>query len=175
MLKISPPNYQFCPFCGKKLKTKNEENKKRKFCSFCNWTYYPHVGAAAAAVIIKNKKVLLVKRKREPYKGTCMFPAGFIDFGEHPEETVKREVKEETGLTVKRVFLWKVIQSTDDPRSPGHFVFFYKVKAGGEILNMDRKENEDIGWFSLNHLPEIKWKTHRYVLREIKTKINKEV
>jgi len=115
MLKINPPNYQFCPFCGKKLKIKKEENKKRRFCPFCNWTYYPHVGGAVAAIIIKNKKVLLVKRKREPNKGTWMLPAGFIDFGEHPEETVKREIKEETGLKAKKFFFGKLFNQKTIP------------------------------------------------------------
>jgi hypothetical protein len=31
MLKIEPPNYQFCPFCRKKLKIRLEEDKKRRF------------------------------------------------------------------------------------------------------------------------------------------------
>jgi len=102
MLKIKPPNYQFCPFCGKKLEIKDEEGEKRKFCSSCNWTYYPHVHSAVAAVIVSQGKALMVKRAREPFKDTWMFPAGFVDFGEHPLETLKREVKEETGLKVEK-------------------------------------------------------------------------
>lgn len=84
------------------------------------------MAASAEAIIIKNGKVLLVKRAREPYKGTWMFPAGFIDFGEHPTETITREVSEETGLKLKKAELFKVLQSEDDPRSPGHFLFFIK-------------------------------------------------
>lgn len=105
MLDIQPPDFKFCPFCGRKLKIKIEEEKKRKFCSFCNWTYYPHVAVSAAAIIVRKNKVLMVKRAREPYKNTWMFPAGFIDFGEHPLETLKREVWEETGLKVKKAKL----------------------------------------------------------------------
>ncbi len=72
MLKIKPPNYQFCPFCGGKLEIKKEEERERKFCSSCNWTYYPHVACAVAAVIVRGSRVLMVRRNREPYKGTWM-------------------------------------------------------------------------------------------------------
>jgi len=163
MLKIQPPNYKFCPFCGKELRTKLEENKKRKFCPFCKWTYYPHVGTAVAAVIIKDNKVLMVKRKREPFRGTWMFPAGFVDYGEHPEDALVREVKEETGLKTKEAELLKIIQIEDDPRSLGHFCFFYKVIAEGEGLTTNKEENEGIDWFDLDKPPKIGWKSHKEI------------
>jgi len=171
MLKISPPNYQFCPFCGKKLKTKKEEDRDRKYCPSCNWTYYPHVAASVGAIIIKGSKILMVKRNREPNKDTWMFPAGFVDFGEHPEETLKREIKEETGLQLKKASLWKVLQITDDPRSPGHFCFFYKVEVLGSKLETDKEENQEISWFDLRHPPKIGWQAHKYLLKLLQKKI----
>lgn len=168
MLKILPPDFQFCPFCGKKLGLKKEEQKERKYCPSCNWTYYPHVGASAGAIILRRGKILLVQRKRPPYKDTWMLPAGFVDFGEHPEQTVSREVKEETGLKVKKLKLIKVVQSEDDPRSPGHFMFFYRVWAVGSQLKTDEEENSSIAWFDLQKLPQIGWKAHKKLISEIK-------
>lgn len=165
MLKIKPPNYQFCPFCGNKLKIKIEEEHERKFCEMCKWIYYPYVAASAGAVIVEKGKVLLVKRAREPYKGTWMFPAGFVDYGEHPEETLAREIKEETGLKLKKAVLFKVMQSEDDPRSPGHFLFFYKVTVSGTKLETDKDENQEIGWFEIKNPPEIGWESHRFVIK----------
>lgn len=170
MLKIKPPNYQFCPFCGKKLEIRIEEEHERKFCKGCRWTYYPHVAAAAGAIITRRGKVLMVKRGREPYKGTWMFPAGFIDFGEHPEETVAREVREETGLKMKKATFFKVVQSGDDPRSPGHFMFFYKATVSGNKPKTDKEENQGIGWFDIKNPPKIGWKWHKYVMRLLKEK-----
>ena len=171
MLKIKPPDYQFCPFCGKKLKIRIEEEKERKFCSSCKWTYYPHVATTVAAVIVKSGKILLVKRAREPYLGTWMFPAGFIDFGEHPKETLVREILEETGLNLKKAKLMDIIQIEDDPRSLGHFCLFYKVSVSGSKIKTDEDENQDIGWFDLNNLPEIGWKSHKYIIGLLKNKI----
>lgn len=168
MLKIKPPDYQYCPFCGRKLGEREEEGKRRKYCGSCGWTYYPHVGASAAAVIVREKEVLMVKRRREPYKDTWMFPAGFVDFGEHPEETLKREVKEETGLEVKSWKLIDVLQSEDDPRSPGHFVFFYLVKVEEGELETEEEENSDVDWQEIDNPPEIGWQLHRKIMKELR-------
>lgn len=55
------------------------------------------------AVIIKNGKYLLVKRKNEPLKGVFMTPGGRVLKGERLIDAVKRKVKEETGLEVKPI------------------------------------------------------------------------
>lgn len=169
MLKVEPPDYKFCPFCGDKLTTKKTvDGVERKYCHKDKWTYYPHVSSAAIAVIIRNGKVLMVKRAREPYNDTWMFPAGYVNFGEHPRETAIREVKEETGLKARNLKLIEIIQTEDDPRAPGHFGFFYKVEVEkGEVKNLDKEENQDIGWFDIKNPPKIGWKSHRRVMKRL--------
>lgn len=170
MLKVKPPNFKFCPFCGKKLSIKKDtDGAKRKYCAQDNWTYYPSVVQGAAAVVIKRKKLLLVKRARKPYKGTWMFPAGFVSYGEHPQETAIREANEETGLLVKNAKLIEILQSEDDPRWPGHLIFFFKVDAKGETKNLDRGENKDIAWFDIKNPPKIGWKTHKYIIKKLQS------
>ena len=141
-----------------------EEGRPRKHCSACSWTFYPRVAASADGVLIRDGRVLLVRRKRTPFRGTWMLPAGFVDFGEHPEETLAREFHEETGLTVSQARFIGLHQSADDPREPGHFLFFYEVEATGEELRTDPEENDGIAWFDLHNLPEIGWERHRAVL-----------
>lgn len=153
------------------MEVKIEEGKKRKYCPPCKWTYYPHVAASVAAIIIRGKKILMAKRNREPYKSTWTFPAGFIDYGEHPEETLSREIKEETGLELKKAVLYRVLQSVDDPRSPGHFLFFYKAKVSGSRLKTDDEENSDIDWFEIDNPPEIGWQSHRKIILLLRRKL----
>ena len=69
-------------------------------------------------MVSRGRQVLLVKRKREPFLGTWMMPSGFIEYGEHPEETVRREVREETGLTAQSLNLIGVFNLRMIPGSP---------------------------------------------------------
>jgi ADP-ribose pyrophosphatase YjhB (NUDIX family) len=119
--------------------------------------------------------VLLVKRNRDPHKNTWGFPAGFVEYGEHPLDALKRETGQEVGLIVSKARFIKFIQSDEDPRSPGHLVFFYWVTATGRIANNDTDENQKIGWFDIKNPPEIGWPTHKKMMRLLQTKngINK--
>ena len=60
-----------------------------------------HPVPAVGAIILKDDKILLVKRGAEPGIGKWSIPGGSMEFGETMEEAVKREVKEETGLDVE--------------------------------------------------------------------------
>ena len=55
---------------------------------------------AVDAVIVKNKKIVLIKRKREPHRGRYALPGGFVEYGETVEAALQREVLEETGLKI---------------------------------------------------------------------------
>ena len=172
MLKIKPPNYKYCPFCGKILRIKIEESNERKYCPDDNWTYYPIADQASNAIIVRNRKILLVKRAREPYRGNWQFPAGFVNFGEHPKETIIREVSEETGLITKDAVFFDVLQTTDDPRSPGNMTFYYTVSIEGSsnLENGDKDENSDIQWFELDNVPPIAWKDHKAIIEKLQLK-----
>ena len=91
----------YCIYCGGILKNKIIENTKRLFCKNCNEIIYENPIPATASVIIKNNKVLLVKRKYDPKKGQWCLPGGFIELNETPENACLRELKEETGLSGK--------------------------------------------------------------------------
>jgi 8-oxo-dGTP diphosphatase len=54
-----------------------------------------------AVVEFADKRILLVKRRTVPFKGYWALPGGRVEAGENVEETVVREVKEETGVDVK--------------------------------------------------------------------------
>ncbi|MBO5466041.1 MAG: NUDIX domain-containing protein [Prevotella sp.] len=100
MKEVHPLNkFNYCPMCGSKHFVVN--NFKSKHCEDCGFVFYMNPCAATAAFIINSKgELLVVRRGKEPAKGTLDLPGGFIDNGETAEEGMTREVKEETALDV---------------------------------------------------------------------------
>ena len=60
---------------------------------------YKQLGAYG--LIIKDDKILLIKKNGGPYDGKLDLPGGTIEFCERPEETLKRELIEEVGIKIK--------------------------------------------------------------------------
>ncbi len=91
--------FKYCPVCGSPHFEVN--NFKSKKCRDCGFTYYANPCSATAAFIVNDRQELLVvRRAKEPAKGTLDLPGGFCDMGETVEEGMRREIKEETGLDV---------------------------------------------------------------------------
>ena len=92
-------SFKYCPRCGSEHFIEN--NFKSRKCERCGFVYYFNP-AAATAIFITNKvgELLVVRRAKEPAKGTFDLPGGFVDLNETAEEAIVREVKEETGLQI---------------------------------------------------------------------------
>ena len=112
------------------------------------------VRATACAVIEKDNKVLLVKRNTEPFNGYWTLPGGHIDFGETAEQAIKREVKEETGLTIKPKFLHYRDEIYPEINWHGEVLIFYGKAEGKEQI--DGKEITDIRWFDIEEAIKMK-------------------
>ena len=91
-------NFIFCPFCSSELVSGLIEGRDRKYCAGCGFIHYKNPLPSAAGVILKDDRLLLIRRGVEPAKGKWSLPSGFIEEGESPEEGCMREVLEETGL-----------------------------------------------------------------------------
>ncbi len=92
-------HYQHCPVCGSADFLVSSEKSKK--CRQCGHEMFLNPSAAVVAFIRNSRGELLVAvRDGEPAKGTLDLPGGFTDIDETVEESVIREVKEETGLDI---------------------------------------------------------------------------
>jgi len=110
----------------------------------------PLVGVGV--VIVCNGKILLEKRKKEPGKGKWSIPGGLVELGESLEQTVIREVHEETCLKVEKPELIDVVENInidENSRVKYHFVmidYFVKLK-GGKLKPAD--DASELTWVTL--------------------------
>jgi mutator protein MutT len=115
----------------------------------------PIVGVGA--VVIRDGKILLEKRRNDPGKGKWSIPGGVVELGENVNETVVREVKEETGLVVEKPEPIDVVDNVSldkDGRIKYHFViidFLVKLKGGTPKAASDA---EEVRWVALDEVEE---------------------
>lgn len=159
-------NYQFCPQCGGHLQQRFAEGRERLVCEKCGFIFYQNPVPAVAVILQKQSQVLLVKRKFAPRAGEWSLPAGFIEWGEGPEQTAIRELQEETGLDIAVQSIYGVYPGQE---RPDHEILL--VVYRGEILGGNLQPGDDAleaRWFDLAQLPEnIAFRIHRNILTEL--------
>ena len=104
------------------------------------------VKATVGAIIDKDGKILLTKRNNEPFKDYWCIPGGHIDFGETPEQAIKREVKEETCLIVKSL-KFSGYYSEIYKEINWHAVALIFICETKGIIKIDPKEVKAYKWF----------------------------
>jgi 8-oxo-dGTP diphosphatase len=101
---------------------------------------------AVSAAIIRDGKVLIVRRARPPAYGVFTLPGGGVEAGETLHAAIVREVREETGLTIEPIGLAgyrEVIGRDHDDKVERHFVilpFAARWIAGEVALNEELTE-----------------------------------
>jgi ADP-ribose pyrophosphatase YjhB (NUDIX family) len=157
--------YKYCPRCGAEMIDKRIDHKERKVCPVCKFVFYHNPVPAAGVVIEKDNKILLVKRKYEPYKGDWSLPAGFMEYDESPEQCAIREIKEELNVDVELDGLFGVYSGKDDPRTHAVLIMYWAKIKGGELKPGD--DAEEIEFFAKNEVPpNIAFLAHRQIIKE---------
>ena len=126
---------------------------------------FPRPAVTVDAVIFdmhdddKIPKVLLIKRKHEPFKGMWAIPGGFLEMDEELDAGAARELYEETGLDIRPSDLQQVVavgRMNRDPRDRIISVVYTAVVDRFEHTKVCAGDDaEDARWFQVTELPAL--------------------
>lgn len=100
-------------------------------------------GKSVAGVVIRDGKVLLARHTYGAGKGKLIIPGGYIQHGETPENAVKRELTEETGIAAEPVEIVGIRFNMHD-----WYVVFRAEYISGEARS-DHDENSEVIWLGV--------------------------
>lgn len=140
--------HQFCGVCGSAMSDSGKERAKK--CAACGHISFPRISPAVIVAVVNNDRILLARA----HNFTAAFYsviAGFVEPGETLEACVAREVKEETGITVRDITYFG---SQPWPFPDSLMIGFTAKYAGGE-LKVDGEEIVEAAWYSRDTMPTV--------------------
>jgi 8-oxo-dGTP diphosphatase len=145
------------------------QTSKRK-CSY-DWPR-PAVTADIVLVTLElHPRVLLIKRKGEPYAGTWALPGGYVEEMEPLRDAARRELKEETGL--EGIELEQLHAFGDPGRDPRGWTITVAFLARVDPNRLTPKADDDaeaVEWFFLDRLPKLAF-DHAEIVERARVKI----
>jgi 8-oxo-dGTP diphosphatase len=144
---------RFCVRCGAGVADLEKFGALRPVCPQCGWIYFADPKVAAAGLIERNARILLVRRANDPQRGLWSLPAGFVDAREDPARAAERECREETGLIVRAASLVDVIPGREQPRGADIVIVYRMEILGGELSAGD--DADQVDFFGRDALPPL--------------------
>ena len=130
---------RYCGACG--TETARDEQERAQVCPRCGNRIYPRINPAVIVGVTNGEK-LLITRYRSGFRHNALV-AGFTEIGETAEETVAREVREETGLRVRNIRYYK---SQPWGMASDLLMGFYCDVDGDDSIRMDAGELRYAEW-----------------------------
>ncbi|MCB2184631.1 MAG: NUDIX domain-containing protein [Desulfobulbaceae bacterium] len=142
---------KYCHVCGLRVIRKKEDGILRDYCKECHLLFYDNPLPVVSIILVSERRVLLVKRGRKPYRGKWCLPTGFAESGESIADAALRELKEETGV------IGRIVQLIDVNSSSNYFYgdllfLTYEVESVGGIPR-PADDAVAVKYFSLEKIP----------------------
>ena len=141
-------NHRFCGQCGRPMLHSDVE--RMVHCDYCHTMIYPRINPAVIVAVRNGDKLLVSWYAGRTYKKAALL-AGFAEIGETIEETVHREVMEETGIRVKNLEFYK---SQPWCFSDTLLFGFFCDVDGDDRLRVDHDELAKATWLDRKDLPD---------------------
>ncbi|MBN2467367.1 MAG: NUDIX hydrolase [Deltaproteobacteria bacterium] len=143
----------FCPYCGNRISQKYEEESLRDYCTVCNLFFYDNPLPVVSMILLEERKILLVKRGKTPYRSQWCLPSGFVEIDESIEEAALRELEEETGVKGMIVSNVDVDSCTNYFYGDLIFLTFEVEQIGGEPA--PGSDTVAVKYFPIERIPRL--------------------
>jgi ADP-ribose pyrophosphatase YjhB (NUDIX family) len=154
----------YCVHCGSKITRKNLEGKQRDYCQQCNTIFYENPLPVASSIVVnENRQVLLVKRKKDPYRDMWCLPIGFAEVDEEVHSAALRELREEAGVEGEIVRLIDV-DTVDNYFYGSLAIVTYEVRMTGGVVRPG-DDASDAGFFKIDEIPKLAWSSNEKAIR----------
>lgn len=139
------------------------------------FTYdYPRPALTVDLVITTREirpRVLLIRRKKDPFAGMWAFPGGFVDEGEKIVDAARRELREETGSDVAEIEqLYTAGDPGRDPRGWTVTVAFLARVGVDQLKPVAADDADAVGWFPVDDPPPLAF-DHAMILTRARARI----
>jgi len=128
--------------------------------------------AGVGAIVMREGRILLVRRGRPPAEGFWAIPGGVVELGETLQAAAEREVEEETQIRVKAgspVYTFDSIHRDGEGRVLFHYII---VDLDAQYISGEIHPGDDVseaGWFSFSEIEKLDMSAH---MRELLERIN---
>ena len=164
-------DFQFCPLCGSRLVPKPAApDEGRPACPSGQFIHFNNPSPTVQGWIERDRAYLLLRRNEEPYLGEWDLPGGFVEMGESPRDAVRREVLEETGLTVTPTEVIGAFTSEYGDTGKHTIDIAYLCRLEGGAFELDRHEKTDAAWFRLDDMPALAFAGERQALEVLRNR-----
>ncbi len=130
------------------------KSRKQPYCY-----EYPRPSVTVDVVIVtreRKPRVLLIRRKHDPFEGMWAIPGGFVDMDEALEDAARRELREETGVEVADVEqLHTFGEPGRDPRGRTISVAYLARVSPRHVKPIAADDAAEVGWHPLDRLPPL--------------------
>jgi NAD+ diphosphatase len=141
-------NHQFCGRCGSVTESRRGGHMRACLNEACGREHFPLISPAVIMLVERRgddgTRYCLLARHSRLATGVWSTLAGFVELGESMEETVVREVFEESGIRVERV---RYLGSQPWP-FPASLMVGFRAEAASSEITIDAEELADARWFS---------------------------
>ena len=141
---------------------------------------YPRPAVTVDVAVVSQEedpRVLLIRRKGDPFAGMWALPGGFIEMNELLEAAARRELKEETGITHARLEQLHTFSDPGrDPRGRVISIVFLTIVDAGKLTPEAGDDAAEVGWHPLRRPPPLAFDHARILAcarRQLKNRVKK--